>query len=275
MKKVFAIHDISGIGKCSLTAALPIISAAGVECCPIPTAVLSTQTGDIDGYTFRDLTQDLENYIHHWKILGIEPDCIYSGYLGSKSQIDIISNLIDETKEYNPLIVIDPAMADFGELYRGFTNDFAGKMKKLCKKADIIVPNITEASILTGKEYKGAPHEKEYINSLVFALQKEFSCHICLTGVSLNENELGLCVLNKDGSEPFYIASSLIKGRYYGTGDIFASSLVACLMNDLSLENSAAKALEFTHASIEACFNDKTDPRFGVPFEKCLKILDF
>jgi pyridoxine kinase len=157
-KRVAAIHDISCFGRCSLTVALPIISSAGIECAVVPTAVLSTHTGGIDGYTFHDLTDEIMPIAKHWKSLDLEFDAIYTGYLGSFHQLDIVSSLFDLLGSNDTLKVVDPVMADNGVLYKSFPADFPKGMRKLCAKADIIVPNITEAVLMLDEPYQEGPY---------------------------------------------------------------------------------------------------------------------
>ena len=265
-RRVAAIHDISGIGKCSLTAALPIISAAGIEAAAMPTAVLSTHTGDITGYTYRDLTSDLPSMAKHWKSLGIEFDGIYSGFLGSTEQVEMVCDFIDEFKKDGCVILVDPAMADSGRMYTTFDEFFAEEMAKLCGKADIIVPNLTEAAFLLGEEYVEPPYSNEYIDSLLKRLSAIGPKKIVLTGVSFNEDEIGCAVFN--GGDIHYNFSEKYDGIYYGTGDIFASALLGAYMRDRSIFESADIALEFTCAAIRRTHDAKTDTRFGVNFEQ-------
>ena len=265
-RRVAAIHDISGIGKCSLTAALPIISAAGIEAAAMPTAVLSTHTGDITGYTYRDLTSDLPSMAKHWKSLGIEFDGIYSGFLGSTEQVEMVCDFIDEFKKDGCVILVDPAMADSGRMYTTFDENFAEEMAKLCSKADIIVPNLTEAAFLLGEEYVEPPYSNEYIDSLLKRLSAIGPKKIVLTGVSFNEDEIGCAVFN--GGDIHYNFSEKYDGIYYGTGDIFASALLGAYMRDRSIFESADIALEFTCAAIRRTHDAKTDTRFGVNFEQ-------
>ena len=272
MKRVFAVNDISGIGKCSLTAALPIISAAGVECDPIPTAVLSTHTGNISGYTFRDLTSDLDAYAAHWKKIGIKPDTIYSGYLGSEKQIDFVISLIDGFSGPETMITVDPAMADSGVLYSGFDNSFADKMKLLCSKADIITPNLTEACILTGNDYTecGGP---EFIRNLVLSLARFPKKYVILTGVSDINGKTGCCVYDKASGEARYFSTGKCDGTYYGTGDIFTSVLTALMTRGEDVFASTEAAVEFTYKAVLETYRQGTDPRLGIAFEKYLKDL--
>lgn len=265
-KKIAAIHDISGFGKCSLTVALPICSAAGIETAVLPTAVLSTHTGGFTGYTFRDLTRDITPIAEHWKKEGLTFDAFYTGYLGSKEQIDLVINAINLLKTENTLVVCDPAMADNGVLYKGFPNDFATAMLKLCANADIIVPNITEAVLMLGREYIEGPYTKEYIEELLAALNKATGADVVLTGVWFNEKELGAAVLN--GGNIKYIFSSRIPAAYHGTGDVFASVLVSALMNGNNLESATETAVHFTCGCISRTLKERGEKWYGVNFEQ-------
>lgn len=269
-KRVAAIHDISGIGKCSLTAAIPIISAAGVEAAAMPTAVLSTHTGNIQGFTYRDLTSDIQPVANHWKSLGITFDGIYSGFLGSTEQVDIVCSFIDEFKNEQTVVIVDPAMADSGRMYTTFDDSFAKEMILLCKKADIIVPNLTEAAFLLDEEYVEPPYTKEYIEGL---MQRLFAAlgvpMIVLTGVSFENDKIG-CAVCENGGEVFYRFSEKYSGIYYGTGDIFASALTGAFLKGKSIYESAEIALEFTCSAIKRTFDAQTDTRLGVNFEQGL-----
>ncbi len=270
LKRVAAIHDISGIGKCSLTAAIPVISAAGIEAAVMPTAVLSTHTGNISGFTYRDLTDDLLPIASHWKSLGIEFDGIYSGFLGSTKQVDIVCNFIDEFKKDNTLVVVDPAMADCGKMYTTFDESFAKEMIFLCKKADIIIPNMTEAAFLLGEEYVEPPYTKEYIENIIRRLLNIGPSMVVLTGVCFRDDDIGCAVGKKDSEEVFFAFSEKFPGIYYGTGDLFASALVGAYLNEKSIFESAEIALEFTCESIGRTYKAGTDTRLGVNFEQGL-----
>ena len=269
MKRVFAIHDMSGIGKCSLTAAIPIISAAGAECNPIPTAVLSSHTGNISGYTFRDLTDDLYDYIAHWKKIGIRPDTIYSGYLGSGEQIEFVASVIRDFSDENTLVIVDPAMADSGVLYTGFDVSFADKIKKLCSMADVITPNLTEACILTGIGYR-EDYDESYIASLIDALSLLTGRYVILTGVSDKAGMTGCCVYDSLNSGLRYFSSEKCDGVYYGTGDVFSSVLTALMTNGINIFEAAEKAVEFTYKAVNETYIEGTDTRLGIAFEKFL-----
>lgn len=267
-KRIAAIHDISGIGKCSLTAALPVISAAGIEAAALPTAVLSTHTGDIKGFTYRDLTSDIQPIAEHWKNLGIEFDGIYSGFLGSTEQVELVSDFIDTFASNETTVLIDPAMADGGKMYKTFRDGFCDEMKKLCRKADIIVPNITEGAFLTGTDYLEPPYNEEYITSLLNSLSELGVPMIVLTGVSFNNNETG-CAVYYSGKTEFFF-TPCYPGLYYGTGDIFASALFGAYLRGKDIFKSASIALDFTCDAIKRTYDAGTDTRFGVNFEKGL-----
>ncbi len=269
-KRVLAIHDISCFGRCSLTVALPIISSTGVECTVMPTAVLSTHTGGFTGYTYRDLTDDLIPIMDHWKTLGLRFDSIYTGFLGSFEQIDIVSRIFDELGGEDTLIVVDPVMADNGSLYPIFSKDFPQGMRKLCEKADVILPNITEATLLLGEEYVQGPYTTEYIEGLLKRLGEMGSKKVILTGVYFNEGHLGAAAYDSDTGTISYSFHEIIPGYYHGTGDVFGSVIVSSLMNGLDLFKANEIAVEFTAESIMRTRADGTDIRFGVNFEEGL-----
>ena len=269
-KRVAAIHDISCFGRCSLTVALPIISAAGIETSVIPTAVLSTHTGGFSGYTFRDLTDDIMPIVKHWKKVGIDFDAIYTGYLGSFEQIDIISDIFDIYKKRGTFIAVDPVMGDHGKLYSLFPDNFPDGMKKLCAKADLIVPNITEALLLLGETYREGPYSKDFIISLLKRLSEIGAKQVVLTGVYLEDGKLGAASYDKGTDKVNIALSEKIDGFYHGTGDVFASALVAALMSGLNLQASTVIAVNFTVGSIKRTKAAGTDVRFGVNFEEGL-----
>ena len=264
-KRVAAIHDISGFGKCSLTVALPIISAAGIETAVIPTAVLSTHTGGFPGFTFRDLTDDIMPIAEHWKKTDLHFDAFYSGYLGSKSQIEIVKNAINLLRDDNSLFICDPAMADHGKLYVGFPDDFPAEMLKLCCTADIIVPNITEACLMLGREYTEGPYAPEYIEELLSALHRETGAKVVLTGVFFDDKKLGAAVFN--GSRTDYVFSEKVNALFHGTGDVFASVLTSAVLHDKNLVSATEIAVKFTCNCIKTTQRDNPERRYGVNFE--------
>lgn len=266
-KRVAAIHDISGFGKCSLTVALPIISAAGIEVSAIPTAVLSTHTGGFTGFTYRDLTEDMTPFAEHWKSMNLHFDAIYSGFLGSFEQIDIVSNIFDMLKTDDTLIMVDPCMADNGKLYTVYDESMALGMTKLCAKADIIVPNLTEAAFMLKEPYVEGPYTKKYIENILKNLASLGCKKIVLTGVYFDNKFLGAASYDSDTKKITYSFNKLVEGSFHGTGDVFASALLSGLMNGFSLADSTQIAVDFTYNSIRSTELAKTDRRFGVNFE--------
>ena len=266
-RRVLAIHDISCFGRCSLTVALPIISAVGAECTVIPTAVLSTHTGGFTGFTYRDLTEDIVPIVDHWKTLDLKFDAIYTGFLGSFEQIAIVADTFDRLKE-DTMIVVDPVMADNGKLYAIFPPEFPMEMRKVCSKADVLMPNITEATLLLGEEYKEGPYTPEYIEGLMQRLTTLGPKKIILTGVYFDDVKLGAATYDAETGEKSYYFSDKIPGYYHGTGDVFGSAVVAALIKGRSLPDASRIAVDFTVGSIQRTYDAKTDIRFGVDFEE-------
>lgn len=271
MKRIVTIQDISCVGKCSLTVALPIISAMGVETSIIPTAVLSTHTM-FNNFTCKDLTEEINPITEHWKKEGIGFDAIYTGYLGSFEQIDIIANLFDDFKTPDNIILVDPVMADNGKLYPAFDEAFAKKMATLCAKADIIVPNITEASFMTGMEYKEV-YDEAYIKEMLGKLSELGAKISVLTGVSFKEGTTGVMGYDKENDEYFYYSNERLNASYHGTGDIFASTCVGALMNGLDWKESLKIAADYTAECIRLTMEDPTKPWYGVNFEEAMPYL--
>ena len=265
MKKILTIQDISCLGKCSLTVALPIISAMGVETVILPTAVLSTHTM-FKNFTVKDLTDQLIPITDHWKSEGVTFDAIYTGYLGSAEEIEIAKRIFDEFKTEDNLIIIDPVMADNGKLYPAFDMEYAKLNAGLCGKADIIVPNITEAAFMTGMEYK-TEYEESYIKEMLDKLAALGSKVVVLTGVSLSEGKTGVYGLNTETGEHFIYQNDRVDASYHGTGDIFASVAVGALTRGLSMDKAFALAADYTADTIRATLKNPAEPWYGVDFE--------
>lgn len=269
MKRVLTIQDISGVGKCSLTEALPIISAAGVECSVLPTTVLSTHTA-FEGFTFRDLTDDMPGIAAHWKALGLEFSSIYTGYLGSIHQVELVEDILRTFRGEETLVVVDPAMADNGKLYAGFAPEFVGAMKGLCAKADVVVPNITEASLILDKPYIAEGYDRAYIEDLLKGLAGLGPRYAVLTGVSYAPDQLGAAAYDRETDTFFEYFTVKETKSFHGTGDLFASALVGALENDFSLEDGIRIACEYTLASLQATLRDPDGRWYGVNFEEAL-----
>lgn len=273
MKRVVSIQDISCLGKCSLTVALPIISAMGVETCVVPTAVLSTHTGGFSGFTFHDLTQEVAPIAAHWKKEGITFDAIYTGYLGSFEQIKLVGDFFDQFGGENTLIYVDPAMADNGVLYTGFTPEFALEMGKLCGKADVIVPNLTEAAFMLGEEYVGENYDEKYIKGLLQRLTGLGCKTAVLTGVSFEKGKIGAMAYDSaTGTYASYFNEEL-PVRFHGTGDVFASACVGALMNGKDLTGALKIAVDYTLECIRDTQNDPDARWYGVNFESAIPML--
>ena len=259
--RVLAINDISCVGKCSLTTALPITSACGVECNVLPTAILSTHTGGFSGYTFRDLTEDIGGILHHWKSLDIKFDYIVSGYLGSMAQIDLVADIKKEFLAENGKFIVDPVMGDGGKLYTGFTEEYVEKMRDLCKEADYILPNITEAAFLAGIPY---PITKENVQKALDKLLELCPMPI-ITGI-LEQDEISVCFTNRKGFA-YSFTHDNVQGAFHGAGDVFASAFVGCLARGVKVAESISLASDFTVASIRRSALEVPDKRYGLNFE--------
>jgi len=270
-KRALAVHDISCVGKCSLTVALPIISAAGIETSVLPTAVLSTHTGGFTGYTYRDLTSDIKPIMEHWKALGLKVDAIYTGYLGSFEQLRLVEELFDTFGgKDDTLILVDPVMADNGVFYTSFTPEFAKGMAKLCGKADIIVPNLTEAAFMLGEAYVGSGYDRAYIEGLLLRLSALGPKKVVLSGVTYEKGKLGAAAYDAETGKYSYYFEDEVEGYFHGTGDVFGSALLAALMNGKTLDEAIKITVSFTVAAIKRTKAAGSDIRYGVDFENCL-----
>lgn len=265
-KRVLTIQDISCVGQCSLTVALPIISACGLETAVLPSAVLSTHTGGFKGFTFRDLTDDLPKILEHWKKENIQFDAFYTGYLGSAKQIAYVRDILHSVRKKESVNIIDPAMADNGRLYVGFDSAFVEAMKPLIGDADYVLPNITEAALLTGNEYRET-YDEEYILKLSEGLVRLGAKTVVLTGVSYSPETTGVSVY-ANGQTSYYAHRKISKGSH-GTGDVYASSFVGALLRGKSPFDSAKIAADYTVQCIENTIPDDSH-WYGVKFETAL-----
>lgn len=269
MKRILTIQDISCVGKCSLTVALPIISAYGIEAAILPTAVLSTHTA-FNKFTFRDLTDDISPICQVWRDEGIEFDGIYTGYLGSKHQIDLVLDIFRDFGD-GKLKFVDPAMGDNGVLYKGFDEEFAKEMARLCAAADIIVPNLTEACYMLGKPYISSGYSEEYVKDILVSLTALGCKKAVLTGIGFAPDQLGCYGYDSESGEFFFDYNEKKPQSFHGTGDVFASVCFSNLMGGSSLCEASALAADFVCDSIDATVNDEKPIWYGVNFEKALK----
>ncbi len=261
--KILTIQDISCVGQCSLTVALPILSAAGAETCILPSAVLSTHTAGFTGFTVRDLTGDIPAIAAHWRREKISFDAVYTGYLGSTEQIAYVRDIFDTLLKPGGLTIVDPAMADNGKLYPAFDGAYVEAMKTLAFGADIILPNITEACFLTGTEYRES-YDEAYIAALLDSLTAAGAKTIVLTGVGYAPDKTGVVV--REGAETRYYEHRKIAKGCHGTGDVYASAFVGALMNGQDAYDAAVLAADYTVACIEVTQGDP-EHWYGVKFE--------
>lgn len=273
-KRVVSVQDISCLGKCSLTVALPILSAMDTEACVIPTAVLSTHTGGFSGYTFRDLTSDIAPILRHWEKEGFDFDAIYTGYLGSAEQCKLMIDLFDRFGTENNLIFVDPAMADNGKLYAGFPPDFPQQMKEVCAKADIIDPNLTEACLMLGEEYPGKTgYSEEWVRTILKKLCALGCRTAVLTGIILTPDKQGAMAYDSKTDTYTGYFSENLPASFHGTGDIFSSALCGALIREQPMEKALKIAVDFTVEAIKISAADTECPTYGVRFESALPAL--
>lgn len=272
MKRVVTIQDISCIGKCSATVALPIISVMGSECAVVPTAVLSTHTM-FKGFTFRDLTSDISAIAEHWKKENFKFDAIYTGYLGSFEQLQLVSDFIDTFKTDSTAVIIDPVMADNGKLYPGFTPEFAVAMGKLCGKADIIVPNLTEAAFMLEEPYCGSGYDEAWVKGLLKRLAGLGAKNVVLTGISFSPDQLGVMGYNSETDEYFSYFHKRLNASFHGTGDLFASTMTGAYVQGRSLLESLTIAADYTCECMDITLKNPDHVNYAVEFEKAIPSL--
>ncbi len=271
-KQVLAIHDLSCVGRCSLTVALPVLSACGLHTSALPTALLSTHTGEFTGYTCLDLTQEMEKIAAHFATLPLRFDGLYTGFLGSFEQIQLVGNVLEKYHRQDTLTLVDPVMADHGRLYATYTQAMAEGMGALCRLADVIVPNLTEACILLHRPYDPAPGWNA-VRNMMEELCRRFGCkQVIITGVEQN-GLLGASGFCADTGETAFAGGEKLPGIFYGTGDVLASGLMGGLMQGLSMEKSLHAAVHFTHAAMEHTLTNGLPLRYGVAFEQALPLL--
>lgn len=263
LKKVVAIHDLSGMGRCSLSAAIPILSALKLQCCPFPTAILSNQTG-YPKFSFLDLTNEMSKYKKVWDDLKIKFECIYSGFLGSKDQVDIVSNFISDHE--GAFIVVDPVMGDDGCIYPVFDNDMCYRIKSLVKSAHLVTPNITEALILLDEDYTNTNLDLNEILNIAKRISDLGPNQVVITGIVKNDTIINL-TYEKDLDKYYIIESKFNKVSYSGTGDIFTSIVTGMVINGHSLYDSVKKASDFIHKVISYTSEFSVDRNDGVMFE--------
>lgn len=266
-KRLVTIQDLSCFGKCSITVALPVISALGIETVVLPTAVLSTHTGEFKNYTFHPLHDEFRGISEHWENLGIEFDAIYVGYIGSVKLIEAVSDFIDKFKKEGTIVFIDPAMADNGKFYSGLDSEYAKKLASLCKKADIISPNMTEAMILSGNSPE---NYKDTENIEIIAKSLSDLCdNVIITGVH-SEKTISTAAYKKGKDSLFFAEKPLYDGVFYGSGDLFASAFIGTYLGGESLFEATKCASDFVNDCILSTLSEREKYWYGLKFEKSL-----
>lgn len=275
VKKTAAIHDLSGYGRASLTAIIPTLSTMGIQVCPVPTAILSSHTGGFESYSYVDLTDTMEAYINEWKKIGINFDCIYSGYLGSRKQIDVVSDFIDAFREKNTLVVVDPVMGDNGCFYATFDWDFIPLMKKLVSKADIITPNYTEAAFLLDLRESPETISEGEIKDWLRRLSGMGPKTVVITSVphAENKNYTDVAAYDKENESFWKLSCKHIPAFYPGTGDAFASVMIGGLLQGDSLPVALDRSVQFISQCVKASVGFNYPKRDGVLLERELELL--
>ena len=271
-KQVLAIHDLSCVGRCSLTVALPVLSAAGLHVSVLPTALLSTHTGEFTGYTNLDLTQEMAKIYAHFQTLPLRVDGLYSGFLGSWEQLALVEDVFAHYRRADTLLLVDPVMADHGKLYATYTETLARDMGRLCRQADVIVPNLTEAAILLEASYREQPSFPQ-VEAMLRALHKRYGCRqAVITGI-LRDGLLGAAAYDAQRDCVFFHGQPPMDHVFYGTGDVLASALLAGLMRGRSLSQATTLAVDFTYQSMLHTLDNGLPLRYGVAFEQALPML--
>ena len=271
--RVAAIHDMSGFGRCSLTVAIPILSAMGIQCCPLPTAFLSTHTGGFEGFTFLDMTDELPKVAAHWKSLGLDFQAVYSGFLGSERQIAIVEDFLRDFRGTDTVAVIDPVMGDHGEVYQTYTPAMCAGMARLAELADVITPNLTEAALLLGVPYDALPAGEAGCREVVERLSLDGRRSVVLTGASTAPELTGAMCFDAKTGRTEAVQTRRVPQEFHGTGDVFASVLTGALVQGASLPDAVRQAVDFVRACAERTAKAGIPMREGVEFEPLLGLL--
>ena len=273
-QRLLTVQDISCLGQCSMTVALPILSACGHETCILPTMMLSTHTGGFVDVHKQELTDQFPGILEHWKRSGIVFDGVYTGYLGKAEQIDWVRKIFSEMVVENGRRIVDPAMADGGKLYGGFEDDYVQAMKRLCADADVIIPNITEACLLLGKEFKNeGEYDEAYIKALVDGFLALGIKTVVITGVKYGDGRHGAMAYDSNTCEYKYLYGENLDCAFHGTGDIFSSVLCGALTKGVNVYDATQQAVDFTIACIKQTLPEREKYPYGVKFEECLNLL--
>ena len=273
--KVVTVQDLSGLGRCSLTVALPVLSVMGAQCCPLTTAVLSAHTAfpAPEASAFQDLSEAMEQTILHWQALQMSFDAIYSGFLGSARQIGILRNLIDTFRGPDTLLLVDPVMGDHGRVYRTYTPEMCRALGQLAAHADIITPNLTEAAILLGERYQAVPTARAGVEKWLRRLSLEGRRSVVITGISFAAGVVGAGCFDRRSGEIHFAMSHREERDFSGTGDLFASVLLGAILRGEQLADATALAVDFVQHCISHTLRVGTPMIEGVQFEAILRDL--
>lgn len=271
--RVAAIHDMSGFGRCSLTVAIPVLSAMGLQCCPVPTAFLSTHTGEFEGFTFLDMTDEMPAIAAHWDTLGLHFHSIYSGFLGSERQIHIVEDFIRTFRRKDTIVVVDPVMGDHGAVYKTYTPAMCSGMAHLAAQADVITPNLTEAALLLNVPYHTLSADEAGCRTIAEQLSLDGRRSVVLTGASASPELTGAMYFDAKSGSSAMIQTNRVPGRFFGTGDVFASVLTGALVRGDSLDDATRQAVDFIRLCAERTVAQNLPLREGVDFEPLLKYL--
>lgn len=271
IQRIAAIHDLSGFGRVSLAVVIPILSTMGIQVCSLPTAVLSTHTGGFKNYRIIDLTDYMEGHIAHWKEIGIDFDCIYSGFLGSIRQMDIISRFINDFAKEDTLVVVDPVLGDGGKLYSSMNQAMVKEMRSYIKRADLITPNYTEVLFLLDEPNTEEVNDdliKSYLRRLVDMGPKT----VIITSVPVEKpkNSTNVIAYNQDDGRFWKVRCDYIPAYFPGTGDVFTSVVVGSLLQGDSLPIALDRAVQFITAAIRASYGHNYPQRNGIMLERVL-----
>lgn len=268
-KKIAVINDFSGFGRCSIAVALPIISTLKIQCCPLPTSIFSNHTG-FDSFFFDDYTDKMPLYINEWKKLGLQFDGITSGFLGSKKQIEIVTQFFKDFKTKENIIIVDPVMGDYGKIYATYTKEMCEEMKELVQYADIITPNITELCILTDTPYQEKWKISE-LEKMTEELAEKGPEKIVVTGIVQKEFIANFCY--EKGKSPKILRCHRVGTQRSGTGDVFSSIIAADAVNQVPFDKSVKKASNFIKKCILKSIEMDIPVTDGVCFEELLQTL--
>lgn len=270
--RIAAIQDISGFGRCSMTVVLPVLAAMGGQCCPLPTAYLSAHTAfpASENAAFVDLTGQMGGTGRHWAELGVHFDAIYSGFLGSERQIDLIMEFIGRFRREDTLVLIDPVMGDHGKIYRTYTPELCRRMKQLALKADVITPNLTEAAVLLDEDYAAVPGDEAGIRIWLKRLSREGKRSVVITGVSPVPGQVGAACFDRESGQTHFAMARREPGQFPGTGDLFAAVLLGGMLRGMTLPRGMELAVHFVRRCVSHTLALGTPSVEGVQFEPLL-----